>query len=334
MILIAGGAGYIGSHINKLLNKRGYKTIVIDNLVYGHREFVKWGEFYEIDLLDKNKLEDIFARNRIDAVMHFAAYTYVGESVSNPSKYYNNNLKSTLNLLDVMLKYNVKKIIFSSTCAVYGFPEKIPLVETHPQNPLNPYGRTKLFIEKMLEDYEKAYGINYVSLRYFNASGADMDLEIGEWHNPETHLIPLAIYNALGITDEITIFGSDYNTSDGTCIRDYIYVEDIANAHLLSLEYLNSGGKSDVFNLANTKGFSVMEIINVVEKISGRKLNVVYGKRRSGDSDVLIGSFEKAKKIIGWNPVVSQIDKIIETAFLWHKKNKDKIMEELCRKKA
>lgn len=322
MILIAGGAGYIGSHTNKILNKLGYETIVVDNLVYGHKEFVKWGKFYNIDIGNKKELEKIFKKEKIEAVMHFCAYAYVGESVKEPSKYYNNNVVNTVNLLDTMVKYNVYKFIFSSTCATFGNPIKIPIDEIHPQNPINPYGKTKLMVEKILEDYEKAYGFKYIVLRYFNASGADPDCEIGEWHNPETHLIPLAIYNSLGITKNITVFGTDYNTKDGSCIRDYIHVNDIANAHILALEYLNKYKKSDDFNLGNGKGFSVREILSIVEKLSGKKLNIVYGKRREGDPPILIGNSSKAEKILGWKREFCDIIEIVRTAYNWHKKQR------------
>jgi len=236
MILIVGGAGYIGSHINKFLHSQGKKTLILDNLSYGHPEFVKWGEFIEGDLSDENLLSQIFEKYPIDAVMHFAAFTYVGESVENPQKYYKNNLENTLNLLNLMKDYHVNKFIFSSTCAVYGEPEKLPLSEDHPLNPVNPYGNTKLMVEKILEDYSKAYDLNYVSLRYFNAAGADPDMEIGEWHNPETHLIPLILDAASGRRESVSIYGTDYPTPDGTCIRDYIHVLDLAQAHYKALE--------------------------------------------------------------------------------------------------
>jgi UDP-glucose 4-epimerase len=325
MILIVGGAGYIGSSVNKLLNKMGYKTIVFDNLSNGHIEFVKWGKFYKGDLGNIDNIEKVFMENKIDCVMHFSAYAYVGESVINPQKYYKNNLSNTINLLDVMLKYGVKKFIFSSTCAIYGIPIQIPIPEDHPQNPVNPYGKTKFMVEEILKDYDKAYGLKYVSFRYFNASGADPDCEIGEWHDPETHLIPLSIYNALGITENITVFGTDYPTPDGTCIRDYIHVNDIAKAHILGFEYLMSENKSNFFNLGNGNGFSVKEILDIVSMISGKKLNIVYGKRREGDPPILVGSSKKAYEILGWKPEFDKISDIIETAYRWHLKNMDKI---------
>jgi len=325
MILIVGGAGYIGSSVNKLLNKMGYKTIVFDNLSNGHIEFVKWGKFYKGDLGNIDDIEKVFMENKIDCVMHFSAYAYVGESVINPQKYYKNNVSNTINLLDVMLKYGVKKFIFSSTCAIYGIPIQIPIPEDHLQNPVNPYGKTKFMVEEILKDYDKAYGLKYVSFRYFNASGADPECEIGEWHDPETHLIPLSIYNALGITENITVFGTDYPTPDGTCIRDYIHVNDIAKAHILGFEYLMSENKSDFFNLGNGNGFSVKEILDIVSMISGKKLNIVYGKRREGDPPILVGSSKKAYEILGWKPEFDKISDIIETAYRWHLKNMDKI---------
>lgn len=321
MILIVGGAGYIGSHVNKFLTKKGYKTIVFDNLITGHNDFVKWGKFYKGDLGNLSDIENVFKENKIEAVMHFSAFAYVGESVKDPAKYYINNVSNTINLVETMRRYGVKYFIFSSTCATYGNPIKLPIDETHQQSPVNPYGRTKLIVEHILSDYENAYDIKYINLRYFNASGADTDLEIGERHNPETHLIPLSIYNAFGINKTITIFGTDYPTKDGTCIRDYIHVEDLAQAHWLALEYLKSNNKSDSFNLGNGDGFSVKEILNIVEKISGKKLNIIEGARREGDPPVLISSSQKAKKVLGWIPKFKNIEKIIETAYLWHKKD-------------
>lgn len=318
MILIAGGAGYIGSHVNKYLFLKGEKTVVLDNLVYGHKEFVKWGDFYIGDLSDRNFLKKVFSKNKIEAVMHFSAYAYVGESVKDPAKYYINNVINTINLLETMREFKIKNFIFSSTCATYGNPVEVPMRENHPQNPLNPYGRTKLIIEKVLEDYSLAYGIKYVNLRYFNAAGADPDCEIGEWHNPETHLIPLAIEAAIGVRPSLAIFGTDYPTKDGTCVRDYIHVNDLASAHWLALDYLLNGGKSDSFNLGNGSGFSVREIISVVEKVSGRKINVVNGARREGDPPVLIGSSDKITSRLGWKPSFGDINTIIETAYKWH----------------
>ena len=320
MILIVGGAGYIGSHVNKVLNERGYETIILDNLSYGHEETVKWGTLCKCDLANINEVDDIFTKYDINAVMHFSSFIDVGESVRNPEKYYNNNVVNTMNLLNVMLKHDVKKFIFSSTCATYGIPQKIPLTENHPQNPINPYGWTKLMVERILKDYDTAYGLKSVILRYFNASGADESGIIGEWHNPETHLIPLILDAAMGKREDIKIFGTDYDTPDGTCIRDYIHVTDLADAHILSLEYLNKNNQSNQFNLGNGQGFSVREVIESVKRVTGRNFNVTQTQRREGDPAILIGSSKKAKDTLGWDPQYVNIDKIIETAWNWHQK--------------
>lgn len=320
MILIVGGAGYIGSHVNKVLNERGYETIILDNLSYGHEESVKWGTLCKCDLANINEVDDIFTKYDINAVMHFSSFIDVGESVRNPEKYYNNNVVNTMNLLNVMLKHDVKKFIFSSTCATYGIPQKIPLTENHPQNPINPYGWTKLMVERILKDYDTAYGLKSIILRYFNASGADESGIIGEWHNPETHLIPLILDAAMGKREDIKIFGTDYDTPDGTCIRDYIHVTDLADAHILSLEYLNKNNQSNQFNLGNGQGFSVREVIESVKRVTGRNFNVTQTQRREGDPAILIGSSKKAKDTLGWDPQYVNIDKIIETAWNWHQK--------------
>jgi UDP-glucose 4-epimerase len=320
MILIVGGAGYIGSHVNKELNKRGYETVIFDNLSYGHEDFVKWGNFERVDLEDVERLRELFCKYSIDAVMHFAAFTYVGESVEDPQKYYMNNLKNTLNLLQVMLEFDVKYFVFSSTCATYGNPLKIPITEDHPQNPINPYGKAKLMVEKVLEDYSRAYGLKYVALRYFNAAGADADGEIGELHEPETHLIPLILDAASGEREDIKIFGTDYNTPDGTCIRDYVHVTDLADAHIKALEYLKNGGKSDFFNLGNGNGFSVREVIETARKITGKNIKAIEDVRRPGDPPVLVGSSKKAHEILKWEPKYNELSKIVETAWKWHEK--------------
>ncbi|MDI6724353.1 MAG: UDP-glucose 4-epimerase GalE [Methanobacterium sp.] len=320
MILIVGGAGYIGSHLNKEISKQGYETVVFDNLSYGHEKFVKWGNFELGDLSNINDIRSIFRKYPIDAVMHFAAFTYVGESVKDPQKYYLNNVKNTLNLLQVMLEENVKQFVFSSTCATYGNPVEIPITENHPQNPINPYGRGKLIVEQVLKDYSQAYGLKYASLRYFNAAGADPEGEVGELHDPETHLIPLILDVAAGKRDDIKIFGTDYNTPDGTCIRDYIHVTDLADAHILALKYLQDGGESDVFNLGNGNGFSVKEVIETARKITDKNIRAVEDERRPGDPPILVGSSDKAKKVLKWKPKYDDLDKIIETAWNWHKK--------------
>ncbi len=317
-ILVCGGAGYIGSHINKQLNTEGYETIVFDNLIYGHREAVKWGTFVQGDLSNIEDIEKVFSEYKIDAVFHFAAYAYVGESVDKPEKYYYNNVVNTLNLLKVMMKYDCKKIIFSSTCATYGEPEKLPITEDMPQRPINPYGATKLMVERIFRDYAMAYDLKFVVLRYFNAAGADPDGEIGESHNPETHIIPLVLDAAGGKRPDIKVFGTDYDTRDGSCIRDYIHVTDLAEAHLLSLHYLEQGKGCEFFNLGNASGTSVLEVIDSVKRVTGKDFKVVYSARRAGDPATLVGSSEKAMKILGWKPKYADIDTIVKHAWNWH----------------
>ena len=322
MVLVVGGAGYIGSHVNKLLNKRGYQSVIYDNLVYGHKESVKWGEFVLGDLCDIQQIRLVFQKYNIDAVMHFAGYAYVGESVEDPQKYYINNLINTLNLLKVMREFKCKYFIFSSTCATYGVPDYIPIDENHPQSPINPYGNSKMMVEKVLSDYSSAYGLNYVSLRYFNAAGADHDAEIGESHNPETHLIPLVLDVAAGRKESVKIFGTDYNTTDGSAIRDYIHVMDLADAHILSLEYLKRGGKSNAFNLGNGNGYSVFDVVNTAIEISGKKIKTIICDRRNGDPEKLVGDATKAKKILKWEPKFYDIQNIIESAWVWRNTKK------------
>ena len=321
MILVTGGAGYIGSHANKELTRTGYETVVLDNMSYGHPDFLKWGVFEEVDLGDLESIRNVFRKYEIEAVMHFAAFTYVGESVEDPQKYYLNNLRNTLNLLQVMNEFEVRKLVFSSTCATYGNPQKIPLTEDHPQNPINPYGQGKLMVEKVLKDYSSAYGLRYVSLRYFNAAGADPEGEVGERHEPETHLIPLILDAAMGKREDIKIFGTDYPTTDGTCIRDYIHVTDLADAHIKALKYLEDGGESEVFNLGNGNGFSVREVIEEARKVTGKEIKATETERRAGDPPVLVGSSEKARKILKWQPKYDDLTKIISTAWEWHKKD-------------
>lgn len=317
-VLVCGGAGYIGSHINKLLAQNGYETIVFDNLIYGHREAVKWGEFIQGDLKNPEDLNQIFEKYHIDAVFHFAAYAYVGESVREPEKYYINNVANTLRLLRAMRKYNCDKIIFSSTCATYGEPKKTPITEDQEQKPINPYGASKLMVERIFKDYSAAYGLKFVILRYFNAAGADPDGEIGESHDPETHLIPLILDAASGKRPDIKVFGTDYPTPDGSCIRDYIHVYDLATAHLKALEYLNQGGTSDFFNLGNAAGTSVLEAIESVRRVTGRDFKVTMTDRRPGDPAKLTGSSEKARRVLGWEPVYGDIDTIVRHAWNWH----------------
>lgn len=319
-ILVVGGAGYIGSHTCKMLSQRGYNPIVFDNLIYGHREFIKWGDFILADLSNIEQIRLVFEKYKIDAVMHFAAFAYVGESVEHPQKYYTNNVVATLNLLNVMLEFNVKNFIFSSTCATYGNPQYLPIDEAHPQVPINPYGVSKLMMESILKDYTKAYDFKFISLRYFNASGCDPDCEVGENHSPETHLIPLILDAALGKRENIKVFGSDYETRDGTAIRDYIHVIDLAEAHILALESLLSGGDSDIFNLGNGQGFTVKEVIECVKSVTQQDFNVIYADRREGDPGCLIGSSEKITSRLKWKPKYDSLEAIIKTAWDWHLK--------------
>lgn len=318
MILVTGGAGYIGSHINKMLYHNGYETVVFDNLVYGHKEAVKRGVLEVGDLADTGRLDEIFVRYDIDAVFHFAAYAYVGESVKNPQKYYNNNVVNTLHLLDAMVKHNVKHIVFSSTCATYGVPEDIPITEEMEQRPINPYGASKLMVERILNDYHSAYRLNYCCLRYFNAAGADPDGEIGESHTPETHLIPLILAAAAGNRENIRVFGTDYPTRDGSCIRDYIHVTDLADAHIKAMDYLKNGGESTCFNLGNCTGNSVLEVIKAAKEVTGKEIPVAFGERRQGDPPVLVGSAKKAERVLSWKPQYGEIETILEHAWKWY----------------
>ena len=318
MILVVGGAGYIGSHINKMLCRQENKTVVFDNLIYGHKEAVVQGILEIGDLADRERLDEIFEKYEIEAVFHFAAYAYVGESVNDPAKYYNNNVANTLHLLDAMRKYGVKYLVFSSTCATYGVPESIPITEDMEQNPINPYGASKLMIERILKDYHHAYSLNFCCLRYFNAAGADPEGEIGESHNPETHLIPLILSAAAGNRESIKVFGNDYPTRDGSCIRDYIHVADLADAHIKAMDYLKNGGKSIYLNLGNCIGNSVLEVIEVAKEVTGRDISVEIEERRLGDPPVLVGSAEKAKKILGWTPQYGDIKTILLHAWNWY----------------
>ena len=317
-ILVTGGAGYIGSHTCKILAQRGYLPITYDNLVYGHTQAVQWGPFIEGDIRDKEALAKVFAEYQPKAVIHFAAFAYVGESVEQPEKYYQNNVAGTLALLEVMRRFGCDQFIFSSTCATYGNPQALPLTEEHPQQPINPYGRSKLMIEQILADYSAAYGLSSIALRYFNAAGADLDGDIGEDHEPETHLIPLTILAALGKRSAIEVYGTDYDTPDGTAIRDYIHVADLADAHLRALELLQKEKKSRAFNLGTGIGTSVQSIIRTVEELSGRKVPVTYGLRRPGDPPTLIASADKAAEFLGWQPRHSDIETIIRSALAWH----------------
>jgi UDP-glucose 4-epimerase len=318
-ILIIGGAGYIGSHVNKHLNQMKYSTLVLDNLCRGHREFIKWGDFLYGDIGSRELLDHIFTSYKIEAVMHFAALAYVGESVHQPNIYYSNNITKTLVLLDAMVRHKVNNFVFSSSCATFGNAEYTPIDELHPKRPINPYGYTKLVVERILQDYDNAFGLKYCVFRYFNASGADPDGEIGEWHEPETHLIPLVLDTAAGIREKIDVFGNDYNTPDGTCIRDYIHVCDLADAHRKGMERLFETGQSDHFNLGCGKGYSIQEVLKAAQKISQRSIRANYVTRREGDSAILVGYSQKAKQILDWTPQFSFEDSIT-TAWNWHQK--------------
>lgn len=316
-ILVTGGAGYIGSHANLMLAERGVPTVVLDNLTYGHREFVQAGEFVLADLADIDQLREVFRRHPISGVMHFAAYAYVGESVQDPAKYYGNNVGATLNLLRVMREFDVRRIIFSSTCATYGSPVSLPMAEDHPQAPINPYGWTKLMVEQMLKDFHRAYGMQYVSLRYFNAAGADPQGRVGEWHEPETHLIPLALQAILHPDKPLRIFGDDYDTPDGSCIRDYIHVTDLAQAHLLALDYLQAGGPSTAFNLGNGAGYSVKEVVRAAQEVTGRPVPFEMAPRRPGDPASLVGAAGRIRAELGWSPRHGELGDILATAWRW-----------------
>lgn len=320
MILITGGAGYIGSHVNKMLANAGRETLVFDNLTNGHSEFLLWGNFVFGDLEDSNHLERVFRRFPISGVMHFAAYAYVRESLQNPAKYHLNNIRGTLNLLEVMLRHGINKIIFSSTCAVYGVAQQTPILEAHPQVPINPYGRSKLIIEQILSDYSLGHDLRYVALRYFNAAGADLEGQLGEWHEPETHLIPLVLDAAMGRGGELTIFGQDHDTPDGTCLRDYIHVTDLASAHVLAYEYLENGGASLSLNLGNGNGHSVSQVLEAVRKVTGKTIPVLVGECNPGDPPILVGGAQKAMETLGWKPLYGDLETIIETAWKWHNK--------------
>ena len=318
-LLVLGGAGYIGSHTALELIKKGHEVIVVDNLVTGYEKAVPdKAVFYQGDIRNFDFLDNLFKKERIDAVIHFAAYSLVGESVTNPLKYYDNNLYGTKVLLEAMIKNNVNKIVFSSTAATYGEPENIPILESDRTCPTNPYGETKLAMEKMFHWASKAHGLSYVSLRYFNACGADATGQIGEAHNPESHLIPLVLQVPNGKRESVSIYGTDYDTPDGTCIRDYIHVTDLAEAHILAVEYLANGGESDIFNLGNGVGYSVREVIETARNVTGHPIPATEVPRRAGDPARLVASGEKAKRVLGWEPKIKQLDEIIASAWKWH----------------
>lgn len=316
-ILITGGAGFIGSHASKALAKAGHEAVVFDNLVLGNRSSVLWGPLVVGDVLDGDALDKTFRQVRPDAVMHFAASAYVGESITNPIKYYKNNVAGTISIVEAMLRHGVQTIVFSSTCATYGIPDTLPITEETEQRPINPYGYSKLVIERLLEDCGRANGLRWVALRYFNAAGADPDGEIGELHDPETHVLPLAIKAALGTAGPLEVYGTDYDTPDGTAIRDYIHVSDLASAHVRALEYMLAGGNCNAFNLGTGRSVSVRQLISAVEAVSGRTVPVRYCDRRPGDPPVLYASANKAKNILGWEPAFVDFREIVETAFRW-----------------
>jgi UDP-arabinose 4-epimerase len=317
-ILVTGGAGYIGSHACKLLASEGYVPITYDNLSRGHRAAVKWGPLEIGDIADRDRLRAVLATYRPTALMHFAAYAYVGESVEHPLLYYRNNVAGSVALLETVVEFAALPVIFSSSCVTYGSPTSIPIGEDHPQNPINPYGHSKLLVERMLSDAGKAYGLPWIALRYFNAAGGDPDGETGEVHNPETHLIPLVLRAARDNT-AIDIYGTDYETPDGTCVRDYVHVSDIAVAHLRALDYLWANGESRPFNLANARGYSVKEVIAAAERVCGRKITVRAAPRRPGDPAILVGSSEQARAVLGWMPVRSDLQVQIADAWNWIK---------------
>ena len=318
-ILVCGGAGYIGSHMVAELLENGQDVVILDNLEKGHKDALLGGKLYIGDLRDKEILNKIFTENNIEAVIDFSAYSLVGESMTEPLKYFNNNVYGTISLLEAMKEHNVKYIVFSSTAATYGEPECVPILEDSITIPTNAYGESKLLVEKILNWCDKAYGIKYTTLRYFNAAGAHINGKIGEDHSPETHLIPLILNVALGKRDEILIFGDDYDTKDGSCIRDYIHVSDLASAHSLALKRLMNGGESRVYNLGNGTGFSVKEMIDIARKVTGHEIPAKVAPRRAGDPAILIASSEKAMKELNWKPKFNSVETIIETAWNWHK---------------
>jgi UDP-arabinose 4-epimerase len=318
-VLVTGGAGYIGSHACKALALAGHQPIVYDNLSRGHRDLVRWGPLEFGDLMDEARLRDVLTLHRPDAVMHFAALAYVEESIKSPNLYYRNNVLGTLSLIEAMCSQGPDLMVFSSSCATYGLPIQVPIDEDHPQHPINPYGAGKLMVERMLQDFETAYGLRWMSLRYFNAAGADPDGETGEWHDHETHAIPLAIFAALGQVPEFRLYGTDYPTPDGSAVRDYIHVTDLVAAHLASLQRLSSGGQSMAVNLGTGSGTSVLEIVKAVERVTHRPVPLVHCQRRLGDPHTLVADGQRARAVLGWQPHYDNIDAIVATAWNWHR---------------
>lgn len=319
-ILVVGGAGYVGCHMVAVLGEAGYKPVTLDNLYSGYRDAVIAGEFIQGDLNDRELLNQVLDAHDFAGVMHFAAHIEVGESVRDPAKYYRNNVANTQNLLDAMVRYGVNAFIFSSTAAIFGEPQYIPIDEQHPKATVNPYGRSKWMVEQLLEDYDHAYGLKSCALRYFNAAGADPRGRLGERHQPESHLIPLVLQAASGRRESITLYGTDYDTTDGTCIRDYIHVSDLCDAHLLALEQLTQGGESNRYNLGNGQGYSVQEVIDAAAKVTGREIPVVRGERRPGDPATLVADSARARSKLGWSPRFADLDTIIAHAWAWEQK--------------
>lgn len=317
-VLVTGGAGYIGSHACKALDAAGYTPVAYDSLVFGHRWAVQWGPLVVGDLADTALIRKTIRDHDISACIHFAAFTYVGESVTDPRKYFRNNVVNTLGLMDSLVEAGVRRMVFSSTCATYGDPEYMPLDEAHRQQPVNPYGESKLMVERMLHWYGRAYGLGWTALRYFNASGADPEGRIGEEHDPETHLIPLVLQTALGERSHISVFGTDYPTADGTAVRDYIHVDDLADAHVLALRHLERGGESQAFNLGTGTGHSVRAVIEAAERVTGQSVPVKLAPRREGDPAVLVAEPKRAREVLGWQPRYTELDGIVATAWNWH----------------
>lgn len=319
-VLVVGGAGYIGSHMVKMLSKAGHDVTTLDNLSNGYKDAVKYGDFVEGDIADAQLLNKLFSESRFDGVMHFASYIQVGESVEKPSMYYRNNVTNTQTLLDAMIENGVKNFIFSSTAATFGEPDYTPIDETHSQKPINPYGHSKLMVEQILADFDRAYDLKSVSLRYFNAAGADPEGELGERHIPETHLIPLVLQAASGRRDNIMIFGTDYDTPDGTCVRDYIHINDLCSAHLLGLEHLVAGGESKAYNMGNGQGYSIKELIDIAKKVTGVDFEVKLGERRDGDPARLVADSSLLQKELGWKPEYADLETIMRHAWEWEQK--------------
>ena len=316
-VLVTGGAGYVGSHACKALARAGYLPVAYDNLIHGHEWAVQWGPLERGDILDRSRLDATIALYRPIAVMHFAAFAYVGESVADPGKYYRNNVAGSLTLLEAARDHSIETLVFSSTCAIYGAPDRLPIPEEATQHPINPYGASKLMVERMLADFDAAHGVRSMSLRYFNAAGADPEADIGEAHDPETHLIPLALDAALGRRSHVTIFGDDYDTLDGTCLRDYVHVSDLADAHVAALRALCDGARSQAVHLGSGRGFSVREGVDATARVAGRAVPVRVGARRPGDPAALIADPAKARQILGWRPRITELDAIVETAWAW-----------------